>query len=732
MDGNDQDFGSGGIVLLDPGTFKGTGVTKMAVTVGKSGKIYFLNANNLGGYRLGPGQSDGILQTLTASNSVFGGAGSYPGEGGYIYITPINYPTYVYKLGFSQSGVPSFSQVGATIEKGAGRVGVGTPTITSLNGKAGSAILWTADPDAGLRAWYAVPQQDGTLKRINFAQKTHGLNKFQRPVFGDTRVYVSDPNGVLYCLGSPVNLPLTCNSPVEFGDVALGNKATRTVSCTANIAITSISDVSTGDAHFVVNKADLPQGAIPDGAAFSFPVTWDLTSTTVSNQPNASYGNTVPGVKSTALKLTTVNGVGGYSNQFPITLTGNQVSQNAFFIVTPITVDYGGLVLLDKNNPPTSSLPFTFSNKGLSPLTIKGYAYTRDEVDNNPVYTNVSFAGGAPYSLDNGFTSSNLPAVGTVIQGGGQISVGSSFKPINGVGDYYTYFTVWTTGGSRTVTLEGSASTAAIATLSISTSEGGWLPASNLLMDFGKVAPGTTSSRKIRICNSGGSVLEISKSKPPNIYFRPEDPNSLHESQQIAVNDCAYATVLFIASAQGPNVPDQSFENTWTLNTNDLTFGVHVVDIKGTVVSKKVGPTNSTGNAVYTYLGCYSDTKPGGHLIPGPVYSDGNNNVGRCQTVCYGQNAIFEGTEYQSECYCGNTPPPDLYKADETRCNYACSGDASQSCGGPDRYINIYYDATRYTPGSDTTTPGGGGGYHTQRSCRRSICWRVFVCWLLY
>lgn len=32
MDGGDQDFGSGGIALLDPTVFKGTGVSKMAVT----------------------------------------------------------------------------------------------------------------------------------------------------------------------------------------------------------------------------------------------------------------------------------------------------------------------------------------------------------------------------------------------------------------------------------------------------------------------------------------------------------------------------------------------------------------------------------------------------------------------------------------------------------------------------------------------------------------------------
>ena len=695
-------------MLLDSGTFKGTGVTKMAVTVGKSGKVYFLNANNLGGYKLGPGQTDGIVQTIVTNRPVFGGAGSYPGEGGYVYITPVGYPTYAYKIGFSGSGVPVFSQVGATKEVSAGRVGVGIPTITSLNGKAGSAILWMCDPDAGLRAWYAVPQQDGTLKRINLPQ-VNGLNKFQRPAFGDTRLYVTDPNGNLYCLGSPVNLPLTCTSPVDFGDVALGSKATKTVSCTANIGITSISDVSVGDNNFKVNKADLPQGAIAKGATFTFPVTWDLTETTVSNQPNASYGNTAPGVKSTALKLTTVNAVAGYSTQLPVSLTGNEVSQKAFFVLAPISVDFGGLVILDPNNPPTNSLPFTMSNKGLSPLTISGYAYTQDGLD-NPDYTNVSFAGGAPYSLDDGFTSSNLPTVGTVIQGGGQISVQASFSPINGVGAYKSYFTVFTTGGSDSLIFESSASTAPIANFSISTAEGGWLPPGNLVMDFGSVAPGSTSSRQIRICNNGGSVLQISKSKPPNGIFRPEDPNALHESQNINVGDCAYATVLFVTNAEGPNIPDQSYELSWTLNTDDLNFGVHVVDIKGTVVSKKVGPTNSTGNPVYTYLGCYSDTQPGGRLLPDQQYADANNNNGRCQTACQGKGTVFAGTEYQTECYCGNTPPPDTYKAAEVQCNFACSGDGTQNCGGPGGYINIYYDATRYTPGSTTTTPGNGGG----------------------
>lgn len=708
MDGGDQDFGSGGIALLDPTVFKGTGVSKIGVTAGKNGKIYILNANNLGGYRLGPGQTDGIIQTIETNKAVFGGSGSYPLEGGYLYSTPVGYPTYVYKLGFSGAGKPIFSQVGQTHENSAGRVGVGIPTITTNQGKEGTAILWMCDPDAGLRAWYAVPQADGFLKRINLPQ-VNGLNKFQRPAFGDTRLYVTDPNGGLYCLGSPVNLPLTCSSPVSFGSVALGTSATEMVNCTANIAITRVSDVTVGDAHFEVNTNDLPKGAIAKGASFSFPVKWNLETTTTGNTPNASYGNVSPGVKSTALTISTVNAVAGYSTSFPISLTGTEVSTQAFLVMAPITVDYGGVVLLPNQSTPSINSPFTISNAGLNDMTIKGYAYTSDDLDDDDIdYTNVTTSDDGTSILGDGFTSSNLPEIGTVINGGHQISVDSVFTPSNGVGSYQSYFLVWTTGGNANIILEGSASTAPVANFSISNSEGGWLPEGNLVMDFGSVAPGTTTQRQIRICNEGGSVLEVSKSKPPNGAFRPEDPTSLHESQDIAVGQCAYATVLFVTNAENPNTPDQVFTNSWTLNTDDLNFGVHEVEIKGTLVARKVGPTNSTGDAVYTYLGCYIDNAPGGRLIQNQQYADNENDNGRCQTACAGKKYIFSGTEFQTECYCGNKPLPASYKVDETRCSFACSGDATQDCGGAGGYLSVYYDATQYTPGSDATTPTGG------------------------
>ena len=57
LDGGDLDFGSSGAALLSP-YFSGGGVSQVVVAGGKSGKIYFMDANNLGGFAKGTGGSD--------------------------------------------------------------------------------------------------------------------------------------------------------------------------------------------------------------------------------------------------------------------------------------------------------------------------------------------------------------------------------------------------------------------------------------------------------------------------------------------------------------------------------------------------------------------------------------------------------------------------------------------------------------------------------------------------
>jgi hypothetical protein len=65
MDQADRDLGSGGVSLPDASVFSGGGVSRLAITVGKNGICYVLNADNLGGYKLGSGGTDAIIQTIS-------------------------------------------------------------------------------------------------------------------------------------------------------------------------------------------------------------------------------------------------------------------------------------------------------------------------------------------------------------------------------------------------------------------------------------------------------------------------------------------------------------------------------------------------------------------------------------------------------------------------------------------------------------------------------------------
>jgi hypothetical protein len=61
LDGADRDLGSGGVVL-----FKlpqpAAGISTLAITCGKNGNCYVTNADGLGGYKLGVGGSNNVIQ----------------------------------------------------------------------------------------------------------------------------------------------------------------------------------------------------------------------------------------------------------------------------------------------------------------------------------------------------------------------------------------------------------------------------------------------------------------------------------------------------------------------------------------------------------------------------------------------------------------------------------------------------------------------------------------------
>jgi iron transport multicopper oxidase len=118
------------------------------------------------------------------------------------------------------------------------------------------------------------------------------------------------------------------------------------------------------------------------------------------------------------------------------------------------------------------------------------------------------------------------------------------------------------------VLLTNSASTAPIANIPVSTIEGGWDFSEPVKMDFGNVLAGTTVSRNIRICNSGGSALTITKSKPPIDVelLAPNHGIDLREAQKIDVNSCALGQVSIVAAPLRVNRPDHTVSEVWILN----------------------------------------------------------------------------------------------------------------------------------------------------------------------
>lgn len=139
----------------------------------------------------------------SGGGAVFANSGTYPLEGGYLYITPMGYSTQVYSLGHTNTGIPAFTLVATTPDTAAGRPGTGPATVTTYQGQPGTGILWVIDPDSGLRAYNAVPV-GGVMTKINLPI-TPGVSKYQRPAFGNGRYYLSTANGQILVGCLPLN-----------------------------------------------------------------------------------------------------------------------------------------------------------------------------------------------------------------------------------------------------------------------------------------------------------------------------------------------------------------------------------------------------------------------------------------------------------------------------------------------------------------------------------------------
>ena len=409
-----------------------------------------------------------------------------------------------------------------------------------------------------------------------------------------------------------------------------------TVSCTV-LASTRISGCLTSNKRFKCDNSTLPQGILSPGNTVTFPVSWN-TQSTIQDAQNVSYGKVIPGIESTVLDIYTANQVAGYSSDIPVGLSGVIVSSDPFLFATPNEVDFGGLVLGSPSAANGLGGSFSLQNIGNSTLTLTGMAWGLSNTSG--IYTNVTHDGQAA-DLGLGFTSPDFPAVGSTLAPGQALGIPLAFHTADS-GHFSVSLYIWSDGGVVDVLLAAAAGNAPMATIAVSTLEGGWDASVPVRMAFGNVAAGSTVVRKMQICNTGGSVLSITKSKPPaSPQLAAVSPfGEFLEGQKIDVGACATASVAVYAAPVQPNHPAQSLSLVWVLNTDGLDalnptqpFGVHEVQIDTTIVSRQTGPVLADGNARFQWVGCFADTKYGRNL-QNQIFNNTqqlNNTNGNCK-----------------------------------------------------------------------------------------------------
>ena len=687
LDGADKDLGTSPLELL-PSQFACGDVQRIGVVTGKSGKTYWLNMDNLGGYQTGPNNGDAALQVYQNENSVYAGAGVYPFEGGYIYINVIGHPSHVFKFSCTND-VPAFTKVADTTDINAGALGVGHGTVTSLNDQPGTGLMWVSDVEGlNLRIYNAVPGPTGNLTLIN-SFNTPGVTKFTRPVFGDGIAYQGTIAGYLYAYGSPVNLPMNCTS-FNFGTTNLNaSSPSTTIQCQANTALQVTALALSGNPNFLLSGVPTIPRSVAAGSNFSF---------------QATFAPTTVGSLSSSVIVNTTQSQSGYSINTPIQLKGIGQSQAPLLSITPNTVSFSGVITGQQAGGVNQSI--IFNNIGNGNLGITAVQFSTVSETGPWISANASSTIGP-------FTFIALPST---IPGKSAETVTINFNPATS-GNYAAFVLVNSNGGSALFDVVGQGGDVPVAKLEFQTPDGtGWAAFNNAsYFSFGNVAENTSRYLKMRLTNIGGpnaSALSLTVSKPPfgdAGLIGAVNNVDLAEGTNLLAGQNATATLFCSVPKSQINTPSYNDAANWTMNLGDPNFGLQHIEFfcEATAPQYNDAGQNSTGLGQYGYVGCFEDADPNRELQVRISVSVNNTNE-MCIAACSAAGYIFAGTEYVQECWCGNYRPKTLLP--DGNCNYGCAGNQGENCGGNGingglSMISLFADSTRFS-GNYTASVG--------------------------
>ena len=112
-------------------------------------------------------------------------------------------------------------------------------------------------------------------------------------------------------------------------------------------------------------------------------------------------------------------------------------------------------------------------------------------------------------------------------------------------------------------------------------------------------------------------------------------------------------------------------------NPQDVTEGTDFLWVKSgkyaTVAAQ--APVKKPGG----YLGCFNDQSE--RDLPAAFMNIPNMTNATCQATCRSKGFTYAGTQYGSQCFCGNSYGK-YGQAGEEKCNMPCAGSSGEKCGG--------------------------------------------------
>ncbi|MGC1238075.1 MAG: hypothetical protein WA860_04720, partial [Acidimicrobiales bacterium] len=381
----DGDLGSGGPVAL-PTSMGTTGDPTPMVVDGKSGILYVLNTNNLGGYEQGSGGSDSIESESAPYGGVWGKAAVWPGDGGYVYLATAGLSPFATGGGAlnafqrtDTSGTLTLPLVAATSNSGnVFGYGSGSPIVTSNGTTSGSALVWiiratgTTGADSELEAFKAVPVNpgsNGTLEQV-FGSVPFTSTVFSEPSVDNGILYVGTKDDTILGFGAlPSSTPAVTGTNISFSPTVVAqSSAPQTETFTAS-APTTLTSFTVSGAGYSIGT---PSPALPDslstGQSISVPVTF-------TPQAFGANSGTLTANITGATSTVNLSGQGNTTNP-SLSFSVNQVAFSPQPIggspaTLPVTVTNISTSAITVNSLVVPGSPFFLINFPSTPLTLE-------------------------------------------------------------------------------------------------------------------------------------------------------------------------------------------------------------------------------------------------------------------------------------------------------------------------------------------------------------------------